>query len=180
MRRIAKMVNFGIAYGISAFGLSRQLRINLKDAQSYIDDYFSNYPGVKSYVDFILKGARNDQYVSTILGRRRYLREINSGDHRQRQGAERAAINMPVQGSSADIIKIAMVRIADEMAHNFPDVKMLLQVHDELLFEVSPGAIIEFADKVKLLMENSYELSVPLKVNIQKGENWLEMSGISN
>lgn len=180
MRRIAKMVNFGIAYGISAFGLSRQLGINLKDAQSYIDDYFSNYPGVKSYVDFILKGARNDQYVSTILGRRRYLREINSGDHRQRQGAERAAINMPVQGSSADIIKIAMVRIADEMAHNFPDVKMLLQVHDELLFEVSPGAIIEFADKVKLLMENSYELSVPLKVNIQKGENWLEMSGISN
>ena len=178
MRRIAKIVNFGIAYGISAFGLSNQLGVNLKDAQSYIDGYFSNYPGVKTYVDFIIKGARNNQYVSTILGRRRYLREINSGDQRRRQSAERAAINMPVQGSSADIIKIAMVRIADEMARSSPDVKMLLQVHDELLFEVSPEEIKEFAEKVKVLMENSYELSVPLKVNLQKGENWLEMSGI--
>ena len=175
MRRNAKMVNFGIIYGISAFGLSERLNIPRKEAAEIIENYFSKYPRIKSYMDESIEIAREKGYVETIMGRRRYLRDINSNNHTIRSFAERNAINSPIQGSAADMLKIAMIQIHHDLKSKNLKSKMLLQVHDELVFDV----LKEELDVVKTIVENRMRnaistLSVPMEVGIGVGNNWLE------
>ena len=174
MRSHAKSVNFGIIYGISAFGLSENLKIARSEAADIINSYFREYPKVKQYMDAQIEFAREHGYAKTILGRRRYLRDINSANAVVRGFAERNAINAPIQGSSADMIKIAMIKIAEEMRKQGLRSKMILQVHDELVFDVH----LEELDTMKKLvadnMKNAMELSVPLVVDMNTGKDWLE------
>lgn len=174
MRRNAKMVNFGIIYGISAFGLADRLNISRTEAKGIIDNYFQQYPGVRDYMDRSIEKAKKKGFVETIMGRRRYLRDINSANATVRGFAERNAINAPIQGSAADMIKIAMIRIADDLEKKKLRSKMLLQVHDELIFD----AHLEELDEVKALVEdrmkNAIVLKVPIEVGIGSGKNWLE------
>ena len=174
MRARAKTANFGIIYGISAFGLSERLTIGRKEAKELIDGYFASYPGVKAYMDESIRRARESGYVTTMFGRRRYLPDIHSRNQVVRGNAERNAINAPLQGSAADIIKIAMIRIASRLEREMPQAKMILQVHDELIFEVGE----EYADKLAVLvreeMSGAAHLSVPLEVDTGTGYNWLE------
>jgi DNA polymerase-1 len=174
MRSKAKTANFGIIYGISSFGLSERLTIGRKEAKELIDGYFNSYPGVKFYMDESIKKARDLGYVMTMFGRRRYLRDIHSRNQVVRGNAERNAINAPIQGSAADIIKIAMVRIYDKMkAENFLS-KMILQVHDELIFEVEISELEKLKRMVIYEMSNAVKLDVPLKVDWGTGNNWFE------
>jgi DNA polymerase-1 len=174
MRRIAKTVNFGIIYGISPFGLSETLSISREEAKSYIDQYFHRHPGVKSYIGKTIDNAKHRGYVTTLFGRRRAIPEIKSRDTTVRQQGERLVINSPIQGTAADIIKIAMVHIWKGFNERGLKTKMILQVHDELLFEV-PGSEREIvADIVKREMEGVLELSVPLHVDMKYGKNWAE------
>ncbi len=175
MRRNAKMVNFGIIYGISAFGLSERLNIPRKEAASIIENYFEKYPRIKAYMDESIDIAREKGYVETIKGRRRYLRDINSSNHTVRGYAERNAINAPIQGSAADMIKIAMINIHNDFKANNIKSKMLLQVHDELVFDV----LKEELEIVKPIIENRMKnamttLSVPMEIGMGTGINWLE------
>ncbi len=174
MRRKAKTANFGIIYGISTFGLSERLGVSRTEAKELIDGYFMSFPGVKDYIDMTIENARRDGYVETLLHRRRYLPDINSRNANVRGYAERNAVNAPIQGTAADIIKIAMVRIADRLKREGLKTEMLLQVHDELNFNVP----LEEVDKVNALvreeMEGAFKLSVPLRVDIGVGQNWLE------
>lgn len=175
MRRNAKMVNFGIIYGISAFGLSERLNIPRKEAASIIDNYFSKYARIREYMDESIELARKKGYVETIMGRRRYLRDINSSNHTVRSFAERNAINAPIQGSAADMIKIAMINIHKDMKDQKLNSKMLLQVHDELVFDV----LKEEMDAVKKIVEHRMKtaipnLRVPMEVGMGSGNNWLE------
>jgi DNA polymerase-1 len=174
MRRNAKMVNFGIIYGISAFGLSERLNIPRKEAASIIEQYFAKYPLIKKYMDESIDKARTNGYVETLLGRRRYLRDITSGNATVRGFAERNAINAPIQGSAADMIKIAMINIHQELINQKLKTKMLLQVHDELVFDVPK----EEVDVVKILVEENMRLAlrldVPVEVQLGTGANWLE------
>ncbi|MBO7188631.1 MAG: DNA polymerase I, partial [Tidjanibacter sp.] len=174
MRRKAKTANFGIIYGISTFGLSERLGVSRAEAKELIDGYFMSFPGVKDYIDTTIENARRDGYVETLLHRRRYLPDINSKNANVRGYAERNAVNAPIQGTAADIIKIAMVRIADRLKREGLKTEMLLQVHDELNFNVP----MEEVERVKVLvreaMEGAMELSVPLRVDIGVGKNWLE------
>ena len=175
MRRNAKMVNFGIIYGISAFGLSERLNIPRKEAAAIIESYFSTYPRIKEYMDECIVNAREKGYVETIMGRRRYLRDINSGNNNVRGFAERNAINSPIQGSAADMLKIAMIQIHDDFKSKNLKSKMLLQVHDELVFDVW----IDELELVKSIVENRMKnaistLRVPMEVGIGVGKNWLE------
>ncbi|MDZ4164038.1 MAG: DNA polymerase I [Smithellaceae bacterium] len=174
MRRQAKVINFGILYGMGAFSLSKELGVTQKLAQAYIDEYFHRYKGVKVYLEGILAGARKDGYVSTLFHRRRYLPEIMSGNAVVRQFAERTAINTPIQGTAADLIKLAMVKIADRLKGRNMKAAMIMQVHDELVFE----APLEEKDDLVLLvregMEGVAKLAVPLKVDIASGNNWDE------
>lgn len=174
MRSRAKTANFGIIYGISAFGLSERLTIGRKEAKELIDGYFNSYPGVKAYMDESIRRARELGYVTTMFGRRRYLPDIHSRSQVVRGNAERNAINAPLQGSAADIIKIAMVRIASRLEREMPESKMILQVHDELIFEVDAGHADKLALLVKEEMKGAAELSVPLEVDSGTGNNWLE------
>ncbi|MCU0457517.1 MAG: DNA polymerase I [Bacteroidales bacterium] len=174
MRARAKTANFGIIYGISAFGLSERLTIGRKEAKELIDGYFSSYPGVKAYMDESIRRAREQGYVTTMFGRRRYLPDIHSRNQVVRGNAERNAINAPIQGSAADIIKIAMVRIAARLEHEMPAAKMILQVHDELIFEVDSGQVEKLSALVKEEMKGAATLSVPLEVDTGTGNNWLE------
>lgn len=174
MRSKAKMVNFGIIYGISAFGLSQRLKIARKEAAEIIENYFDKYAVVKSYMDSMVNSARETGYAETIMGRRRYLPDINSGNHTIKSFAERNAINMPVQGSAADLIKIAMINIHREMAKRKMKSRMILQVHDELVFEAHNDEIESLSALVKDLMENAVKFSVPMEVEIGLGKNWLE------
>lgn len=174
MRARAKTANFGIIYGISAFGLSERLTIGRKEARELIDGYFSSYPGVKAYMDESIRRAREQGYVTTMFGRRRYLPDIHSRNQVVRGNAERNAINAPIQGSAADIIKIAMVRIATRLEHEMPGAKMILQVHDELIFEVDAGDVEKLAALVREEMKGAAGLSVPLEVDSGTGYNWLE------
>jgi DNA polymerase-1 len=174
MRSKAKTANFGIIYGISSFGLSERLTIGRKEAKELIDGYFNSYPGVKFYMDESIKKARDLGYVMTMFGRRRYLRDIHSRNQVVRGNAERNAINAPIQGSAADIIKIAMVRIYDKMkAEKFLS-KMILQVHDELIFEVEISELEKLKRMVIYEMSNAVKLDVPLKVDWGTGNNWFE------
>ncbi|MBP6334846.1 MAG: DNA polymerase I [Bacteroidia bacterium] len=174
MRRNAKMVNFGIIYGISAFGLADRLNISRTEAKEIIDNYFRQYPGIKDYMDLSIERARRKGYVETIMGRRRYLRDINSANATVRGFAERNAINAPIQGSAADMIKIAMIRIADEIEKRNLKSKMLLQVHDELVFDAHKDELEELKSLVGDRMKNAIPLKVPVEVGMGSGKNWLE------
>ena len=174
MRSNAKSVNFGIIYGISAFGLSQNIGIKRKEAKDIIDNYFIQFPQVKKYMDWLITEARNKQYVETIMGRRRYLKDINAKNGMIRAMAERNAINAPIQGSAADIIKIAMIEVDKEIERRKMQSKMLLQVHDELVFDMHKSESLELKNLVKEKMEHAVNLEVPLIVDIGEGANWLE------
>ncbi len=173
-RRVAKAVNFGLAYGMSAQGLADQLLISREAAQNYIDRYFERHPGVKDFIEKTIAQAYQDGFVKTIFGRRRYLPELKSDNIRIRNFGERLAVNTPVQGSSADIIKIAMVKLAEELKKLNSQSKILLQVHDELLLEVPEEEREKVGDLVKEVMESSASLSVGLRAELAWGENWHE------
>jgi DNA polymerase-1 len=173
MRRKAKMVNFGIIYGISAFGLAQRLRIPRKEAAEIIENYFEQYPAVKACIDGIIETARNKGYVETISGRRRHIRDINTANGTVRAAAERYAINAPIQGSAADLIKIAMIRILDMLKTKKAKTRLLLQVHDELVFELHKDEHNLIEDIRKLMCE-ALPLSVPVIVDCGTGNNWLE------
>jgi len=173
-RSKAKMVNFGIIYGISAFGLSQRLGVSRKEAKAMIDEYFAKYPKVKEFMDKSVKDARDHGFVETIKGRRRVLKDINSRNAVVRGFAERNAINAPIQGAAADIIKIAMINIQDRMKAEDLKSKMLLQVHDELIFDVVPCELEKMKDLVKTEMEGAVKISVPLEVEASFGDNWLQ------
>jgi DNA polymerase I len=174
MRSKAKTANFGIIYGISAFGLSQRLRIQRKEAADLIEGYFKNFPAVKSYMDSSIRGAREKGYVETLFGRRRYLPDIHSNNGTVRGMAERNAINSPIQGTAADIIKIAMIRVGNEIKKRGLRSKMILQVHDELVFDVYKPELDEIKNLVIFEMEHAVNLDVPLLVDAGSGENWLE------
>ena len=178
MRRHAKAINFGIVYGLSDFGLARDLGITRKEAKSYIDNYFNRYEGVKRWIDKIIDEAREKGYVTTLLGRRRYLNDILSKNYNLRSFAERTAMNTPIQGSAADIIKIAMVNIFEKLQSNRFSARMILQVHDELVFEAPPREASRLITLVKTEMEQAYQLEVPLKVDMQVGFNWYDLESI--
>ena len=174
MRRQAKTANFGIIYGISVFGLSERLNIPRAEAKTLIDGYFATYPGVKRYMDESIAAAREKGYVETILGRKRFLADINSKNAVVRGYAERNAINAPIQGSAADIIKMAMVRIFNRLNKKGLQAKMILQVHDELNFNVPVNELEKVKKIVTEEMENACKLRVPLKTDCGAGGNWLE------
>ena len=177
MRRQAKVINFGILYGMSAFGLSKELNVPQKTAQAYIDEYFNKYPEVRAFLDTIIANARKDGFVTTLLNRRRYLTEINSSNAPVRQFAERMAINTPIQGTAADLIKVAMINISNLIAKKRLLASMIMQVHDELVFEVHSNEKEEVIALVKKEMEEVIKLKVPLKVDISSGRNWDESHG---
>ncbi|WP_261846530.1 DNA polymerase I [Pectobacterium carotovorum] len=173
-RRSAKAINFGLIYGMSAFGLSRQLNIPRSESQKYMNLYFERYPSVQDYMERTRQQAAEHGYVSTLDGRRLYLPDIHSRNAMARKGAERAAINAPMQGTAADIIKKAMIAIDDWLQKDAPKVKMIMQVHDELVFEIHDSVIEESISKIKALMEGCMQLNVPLQVDIGTGMNWDE------
>lgn len=180
MRDRAKAVNFGIVYGISDFGLARNIKVSRKEAKEYIEGYFRRYPGVKQFMERIVSEARERGYVTTLLNRRRYLPDIYSSNHNVRAFGERTAMNTPIQGTAADIIKLAMVKVDKELRDKELKTKMILQVHDELIFEV-PEDELDCAIKIiKDCMENAVKLDVPLVVDIKKGRNWYEMEKIKS
>ena len=174
LRRSAKAINFGLIYGMSAFGLAQQLGIDNSRAKSYIDLYFARYPGVKNYMDNIRAQAHEQGYVETLLGRRLYLPEIKSKNAARRQYAERTAINAPMQGTAADIIKLAMISTDQWLFKDKPDAKMIMQVHDELVFEVAEAQLESCSNTIRKLMCSAIELNVPLLVDIGIGNNWDE------
>ena len=173
-RRAAKAINFGLIYGMSAFGLSKQLNIGRNEAQEYVDTYFQRYPGVLEFMDRIRAQAGQDGYVETLFGRRLYLPEINARNAMRRQAAERTAINAPMQGTAADIIKRAMLDVHDWIQNSKPPVRMIMQVHDELVFEVEEQAVDEMKQTINDLMSGAAELSLPLVVEAGVGNNWDE------
>ena len=171
---MCKMVNFGIIYGISAFGLSERLKIPRKEAAGLIDTYFKMYPRIRDYMAESVEKARKLGYAETILGRRRTLRDIDSRNATARQGAERDAINTPIQGSAADLIKIAMVRVDSALKAARLSAKMVLQIHDELVFDVPKDEVEAVKDIVRREMTTAYDFGVPLEVGMGVGENWLD------
>jgi DNA polymerase-1 len=173
-RRAAKAINFGLIYGMSAFGLGKQLNIGRNEAQQYVDTYFDRYPGVKRYMEETKQRAREQGYVETVFGRRLYLPDINARNANVRQYAERTAINAPMQGSAADIIKRAMIRVQGWLVQAQPDCKMIMQVHDELVFEVGQSEVEHCRDEIAGLMTSAASLEVPLEVDAGIGLNWNE------
>lgn len=172
-RRSAKAINFGLIYGMSAFGLAKQLNIGRTEAQGYIDQYFQRYPGVQEYMQATREQAKAQGYVETVLGRRLYLPDINASNGARRAGAERAAINAPMQGTAADIIKLAMLKVHEWInAEQSDDIMLIMQVHDELVFEVKTEQVAAYKEKVITLMQDACTLSVPLIVEAEVGENW--------
>ncbi len=178
-RSIAKTVNFGIVYGMSPFGLSKELNIELFEADKFIKAYFRRYPGVKCYIESKIDEASRLGFVTTILNRRRFIPEINSQNQSARQFAERTAVNTPIQGSAADIIKLAMIKVHDKIMSVGIDAFLILQIHDELLFEVSQSALKDLTAIVKLEMEGVVKLKVPLETSLKYGPNWLEMKPVA-
>ena len=173
-RRAAKAINFGLIYGMSAFGLGKQLNIGRNEAQQYVDTYFDRYPGVKRYMEETKQLARDQGYVETVFGRRLYLPDINSKNGMQRQYAERTAINAPMQGTAADIIKRAMIAVHEWLIDDGGNTLMIMQVHDELVFEADNAEIERHQDKISLLMTSAAELSIKLEVDAGAGANWNE------
>ena len=173
-RSNAKTVNFGIIYGVSAFGLSNQTDLSRSEAKELIETYYKTYPKLRNYMSELVDFARENGYVQTVLGRRRYLKDINGSNQVVRGAAERNAVNAPIQGSAADIIKIAMINIHKKLSEGNYKSKMLLQVHDELVFDIHKSELEELKPLIKSEMENAYKLSVPLDVELGVGDNWLE------
>ena len=173
-RSHAKVVNFGIIYGVSAFGLSNQTDLSRSESKEIIDNYYKSYPKLKEFTSNQIEFARSNGYVKTLLGRKRYLNDINSRNAIIRSSAERNAINSPVQGTAADIIKLAMIKIDNELEKLKLKSKLILQVHDELIFDCPKGEIDIIKDMVQEKMQNAYQLNVPLKVDVGDGYNWLE------
>jgi DNA polymerase-1 len=176
MRRLAKTVNFGVIYGMSEYGLEQATEFSREQAAKFIKAYFEKYPGVTKYLESTREKARKDGYVQTLLGRRRYIPDINSSNRQVREAAERMAINMPVQGTSADIIKIAMIDLHRQMMKQGLKSRMTLQVHDELVFEVPPEEMETLKKLLEEIMPNAMKLVVPLIIDIKVGKNWGEMS----
>ena len=174
MRRQAKAVNFGIVYGISAYSLSGDIGVTVAQADAYIKGYFGLYKGVKSYMEDVVANAKNDGYVTTLMGRRRYLPELVSGKGPTRAFGERVARNMPIQGSAADIIKLAMIRVYDKLREKGMETKLILQVHDELILETTPAEKKLAEEILRTEMMNAAQLAVPLEVDVHAGKNWLE------
>ena len=174
MRRIAKTVNFGVVYGISPYGLSEALYISPREAGQYIDQYFAKHAGVRTYMEKTVAGAKLAGYVITLLGRKRPVPDINSTNSNIRQQAERLAINSPIQGTAADLIKIAMINIHNRLQREKLKTRMVLQIHDELLCEAPKDEADIVKDIIRYEMENALSLSVPLKVEIGIGKNWSE------
>ena len=171
-RRSAKAINFGLIYGMSAFGLAKQLGIGRNEAKQYIEHYFATYPGVQNYMEEIREKAKSQGYVETVYGRRLYLPAINASNAIQRQAAERTAINAPMQGTAADIIKRAMIKVDQWLPGSGFDACMIMQVHDELVFDVRTGQVEEFKVRISEQMQFAAELDVPLIVEAGSGENW--------
>jgi DNA polymerase-1 len=174
MRRAAKAVNFGIVYGISDYGLSQNLDITRKEAAQFIEQYFAVFGGVRRFMDEVVEQARKDGYVSTLLHRRRYLPEITSSNFNLRSFAERTAMNTPIQGTAADIIKVAMVNMDKTLKERGLQSRMLLQVHDELVFEVPPTELEMMKILVPQVMADAVKMIVPLKADVSVGDNWYE------
>lgn len=174
-RNVAKRVNFGIIYGMSSYGLAKELKISVNEAQNFIDDYFNRFSQVREYIDSLYVQAKDKGYVETILGRKRRLPEMNSTNMQLREFARRQAINAPVQGSCADLIKIAMVRIFKELKDKNFKTKLIIQIHDELIFDVAASELEEVSKLIRKNMESALELSVPVKVNLEEGKNWGQM-----
>jgi len=174
MRRKAKEINFGIMYGIGPFGLKTRLEISQSEAKKIIDNYFIKYPGIKKYMENTINEARMKGYVTTLLGRRRYFKNINSKNNTLRQLDERAAINMPIQGTAAEMIKIAMVNIQKEIEKNKLKSRMIIQVHDELVFEIYEKEIEIICPIIENKMKTALNLKVPIKVDTGIGDNWYE------
>lgn len=181
MRRVAKVVNFGIIYGISSYGLSQSVEKTPAEAGKFIEEYFKEYPSIKKYMEDTVKFAEKEGFVETLLGRRRYISDIQSGVAQIKRAAERMAINMPIQGTAADIMKLAMIKIDEEILQKNPDVKMILQVHDELVFEIPddknmdvPSGDSSYGEKIKNIMENVFMLKCPLIVEGKEADNWGE------
>ena len=174
MRRNAKAVNFGIIYGISAFGLSGDLNISRKEAKDFIDEYFLTFPKVKEYLDAGVEKAKKDGYVTTLFGRRRPLPELSSSNFMQRSFGERVAMNAPIQGTAADIMKIAMIKVKERFEREGLASKVILQVHDELLVEAPAEEVDKAAALLAEEMENAVRLSVPMLVETSTGDNWYE------
>jgi len=174
MRRIAKVVNFGIIYGISPYGLAQATEKTPQEASRFIEEYFKEYPQIKKYMNDTVQSAQKSGYVETLLGRRRYIPDINSGVMQIKRGAERMAINMPIQGTAADIMKLAMIEIDKQILQKDPEVKMILQVHDELIFEMSEYKTKTYSRKIKEIMESVFKLRCPLIAETSVGKNWGE------
>ena len=174
MRARAKAVNFGIVYGISDYGLSQNIGVSRKEAAAYIEGYFSKYPGVRAYVDRLVAEAHARGYVTTMFNRRRYLPDINSGNFNQRSFAERTAMNTPIQGTAADLIKLAMIDVDRRLRAARLKTRLLLQVHDELVLEMPDAETAQVSTLVREAMETAAELSVPLVVDVRTGRNWAE------
>ncbi|MCH7851845.1 MAG: hypothetical protein IIC41_03550 [Candidatus Marinimicrobia bacterium] len=174
MRRTAKVVNFGIMYGAGPFRMSQELDISIQEGQDLINRYFNTYPGIRKFVDDLLAQARDDGYVSTILGRRRKVAHLRSSNHRLRSADERMAVNMPIQGTAAELIKIAMIRIHRRLQEESYRSLMILQIHDELLFETPEDEVDRLREMVVAEMEGAMKLDVPLKVDWGFGPSWYE------
>jgi DNA polymerase-1 len=174
-RTIAKSANYAILYGVSAFGLSQATKIDQKEAQRYITDYFATHPRVRAFIDRLLAEGRQQGFVATLLGRRRYLPDLRSGNPVARNAAERMAMNAPVQGTASDMIKIAMVRMRAALAERGLRARMLLQVHDELLFEAPPDEVPIVESLARVIMEAALPLDVPIVVDVKSGRDWSEV-----
>ena len=172
MRRQIKAMSYGLAYGLSAFGLAQQLNLSPTEASALMGSYFDRFGGIRDYLKSVVIEARERGYTETILGRRRYLPDLNSENRQQREVAERMALNAPIQGSAADIMKVAMLNVARRMAKEKLKSRLLLQVHDELIFEIAAGESEKLSALVKEEMGNAVELSLPLDVNIGIGKSW--------
>ena len=173
-RRKAKTANFGIMYGISAFGLAQRLRVPRSEAKQLIDGYFQSFPSIRSFIDKTLEQARQDGYVQTLFGRRRYIQDITARNATLRALAERNAVNAPIQGTAADIIKLAMIAVDKEIQQAGMRSRMVLQIHDELVFETDTQEVEALKELVVRQMENVIKLSVPLTVECNYGKNWIE------
>ena len=173
-RRNAKAVNFGIVYGISSFGLSQDLSISTKEAKEYIERYFETYPGIKSYLDGLVEHAKEEGYVTTMYGRRRPVPELKSSNFMQRSFGERVAMNSPIQGTAADIIKIAMNRVHDRLQEERMKSRLILQVHDELLVEAKLSEADRVEEILREEMQQAASLRVPLEIDLHRGKNWYE------
>lgn len=173
-RRNAKAVNFGIVYGISSFGLSQDLSISRKEAAQYIEDYFHTYPGIKAFLDKSVENAKKDGYVTTLFGRRRPVPELSSSNFMQRSFGERVAMNSPIQGTAADIMKIAMIGVEKRLSEEQMKSRLVLQVHDELLVEAWEPELDRVREILREEMEQAANLSVPLEIDMHTGKNWYE------